>query len=116
MEENVHGGRDTQISAKNLETPYESPAVGMELGRGGVYLREQFFLEGSERQTHAHSPDYCLVKEEERSPPGFPRVHTDGYPGFHPAYQDVSVMAFMEGVEAIVRRVPPVGLHVLGRV
>jgi len=33
VKKNVHGGRDTQIPTKNLETPHEGPAVGMKLGR-----------------------------------------------------------------------------------
>jgi len=49
MKKNVHGRRDTQISAKNLKPSYESPAVGVKLGGGGVDLGEQLPLEGSER-------------------------------------------------------------------
>jgi len=69
MKKNVHGRGDTQISAENLKTPYESPAVGVELGWGGVYLCKQFFLEGSKRQTQAHSLEYRLIKEEEGASP-----------------------------------------------
>jgi len=116
MKEDIHGGGDAQIPAKNLKTPYEGPAVGVELGRGGVDLCKQLPLEGSERETQTHSFEYHLVEEEEGTSSRGPRVHTNGYPGFHTTYQDVGVMSFVECVEVVKRGVPPVGLHVVNGV
>ena len=31
MQENIHGGKDAQVPAEDLETPYNCPAVGVEL-------------------------------------------------------------------------------------
>jgi len=38
MEENVYGGGMAKVVTKNGESSYEDPAVGMQLGRGDVYL------------------------------------------------------------------------------
>jgi len=46
MQENVHGGKDAQVPAENLKTPYKCPAVGVELGGGCVNLGEKFPLKG----------------------------------------------------------------------
>jgi len=116
MKKDIHGGGDAEIPAKNLKTPHEGPTVGVELGRGGVDFGEQLPLEGSERETQAHSFEYHLVEEEEGTSPGCPRVHTNGYPGFHATYQDVGVMSFVECVEVVERGVPLVGLHVFNGV
>jgi len=110
MKEDINGGGNAQIPAKNLKTPHEGPTVRVKLGRGGV---EQLPLEGSEREMQAHPFEYHLVEEEERTSPGGPRVHTNGYPGFHTTYQDVEVMSFVECVKVVKRGVPPVGLHVV---
>ena len=72
MKKNVHGRGDTQISEEDLKPLYEGPAVGVELGWGGVYLCDQFPLEGSKRQTQAHSLEHHLVKEEEGASPSVP--------------------------------------------
>ncbi len=83
MKKDIHGGGDAQIPAKNLKTPHEGPAVGMELGRGSVDFGEQLPLEGSERETQAHPFEYHLVEEEEGTSPDGPRVHANRYPRFH---------------------------------
>ena len=68
------------MSAKNLKTPYECPAVGVELGGGCVDLCEEFPLEGRERQAHPNAFKYRLVHEKERVP--LPRcvVYANGFP------------------------------------
>jgi len=38
MQENIYGGGVAKVVTKNGEGPNEGPAVGMQLGRGDVYL------------------------------------------------------------------------------
>ena len=45
MQENVYGREDAQVSVKNLKTPYKRPAVGVELGGGGIDFGEEFSLQ-----------------------------------------------------------------------
>ena len=51
MQEDIHRGKDAQVPAENLKTPYKCPAVGVELGGGCVNLSEEFPLEGREWET-----------------------------------------------------------------
>jgi len=46
MQENIHGGKDAQVPAENLETPHKCLAVGVELGGGCINFNEEFPLEG----------------------------------------------------------------------
>ena len=53
MQEDIYGREDTQVFAKNLKTPHECPAVGMELGGGGIDFSEEFPFKGGEWETHS---------------------------------------------------------------
>ena len=62
------------MSAKNLKTPHECPAVGIELGGGGIDFSEEFPFKGGEWETHSYAFEHGLVHEEEGFPlsPGLP--------------------------------------------
>ena len=90
----------------------QGPAVGVKLGRGGVDFSKQLPFEGSKGETQAHSLEYHLVDEEERTSRSSPFVHTNGFPWLYTTYKDVGVVGFVEGVEIVERGVPSVGLYV----
>ena len=48
MQKDIHRGKDAQVPAGDLKTPYKCLAFGVELGGGGVNLGEEFPLKGRE--------------------------------------------------------------------
>ena len=48
MQENVYGGNDAQVPAKDLKTPYECLAIGMEQGGGDIDFGDEFPFKGGE--------------------------------------------------------------------
>ena len=68
--------KDAQVPAENLETPYECPAVGMELGGGCVNFSKEFPLKGCEWEVHPNAFKHHLVHEEEGTPLSRCVIHT----------------------------------------
>ena len=65
-----------KVVAQNVEGPYEGPAVGMQLGRGHVDLREQHAFEpvsGKRSLTRLKMVEYIKKKGP---PAGFARSST----------------------------------------
>ena len=80
MQENVYGWEDAQVSTKNLKTPYKRPAVGVELGGGGIDFSKEFSLEGGKWETDPHAFEHCLVHKEEGFPLSRSVIQTDRFP------------------------------------
>ena len=68
MQENVYGREDAQVSAKNLKTPYKCPAVGVQLGGGGINFGEEFSFKGGEGETHSYTFEHGLVQTNKQVP------------------------------------------------
>ena len=113
MQENIHGGKDAQVPAENLETPYKRPAVGVELGGGCIDLSEEFPLEGSKWETHSYAFKHCLVHKEEGVPLPRSVVQTDRFP--RPTGTDgyVSVVSAAESIKVVQLGIPTMSFQVL---
>ena len=113
MQENVYGGNDAQVPAKDLKTPHECPATGMELGGGGIDFGEEFPFKGGEWETNSYAFEHGLVHEEEGFPLSRSVVQTNRFP--RPAGTDgyVGVMSAAESVKVIQMGIPTVSFQVL---
>ena len=113
MQENVYGRKDAQVPAKNLKTPYECPAVGMELGGGGINFGEEFSFKGGEWETHSYAFEHCLVHKEEGFPLSRSVVQTDRFP--RPAGTDgyVGVVSAAKSVKVVQMGIPTMSFQVL---
>ena len=106
MQENIHGGKDAQVPAENLKTPYKCPAVGVELGGGCINLGEEFPLKGGKWETHSYAFKHRLVHKEEGVPLPRSVVQADRFS--KPAGTDgyVSVVSAAESVKVIQVGIP----------
>jgi len=113
MQEDIHRGKDAQVPAENLKTPYKCPAVGEELGGGCVNLGEEFPLEGREWEAHPDAFKYRLVHEEERIPLSGSVIHVNRFPRSAGTNRDVRVMGAAESIKVLQVRIPTMFLQVL---
>ena len=113
MQENIHGRKDAQVPAENLEAPYECPAVGMELGGGCVNFRKESPLKGCEGEAHPNAFKHRLVHKEEGTPLSRSVIHTHRFPRSARTNGDVRVVSAAEGIKVIQVGVPTVILQVL---
>ena len=113
MQENVYRREDAQVSAKNLKTPHECPAVGMELGGGSIDFSEEFPFKGGEWETYSYAFEHGLVHEEEGFPLSRSVIQTDRFP--RPAGTDgyVNIVSAAESVKVIQVGIPTMSFQVL---
>jgi len=113
MQENVYRREDAQVSAKNLKTPHEFPAVGMELGGGSIDFSEEFPFKGGEWETYSYAFEHGLVHKEEGFPLSRSVVQTNRFS--RPAGTDgyVDVVSAAESIKVIQMGIPAVSFQVL---
>ena len=109
----IHRGKDAQVPAEDLKTPYKCPAVGVELGGGGVNLGEEFPLKGREWEAHPDAFEHRLVHKEEGIPLSRPVIHTHRFPRSAGTNGDVHVMSAAESIKVIQVGIPTMILQVL---
>jgi len=113
MQEDIHRGKDAQVPAENLKTPYKCPAVGVELGGGGVNLGEEFPVKGREWEAHPDAFKHRLVHEEEGTTLSRSVIHTHRFPRSAGTNGDVRVMCAAESIKVIQVGIPTMILQVL---
>jgi len=113
MQENIHGGKDAQVPAEDLKTPYKYPTVGVELGGGCINLGEEFPLKRGKWETHSYAFKHRLVHKEEGVPLPRSVVQADRFP--RPAGTDgyVSVVSAAESVKVVQVGIPTMSFQVL---
>ena len=80
MQEDVNGRGAPEEAAQNAKGLDEGPAIGVQLSRGDVNLRQQLPLKPGERQAHPDTLEDDLVEVEEGDPIVGPSVPTYGFP------------------------------------
>jgi len=103
MEEHVHGGREPEVVAKDLERPNEGLGVRVELAGCNVELCHQLLLKESEGQSQLQSLENSGVDEGEGNPIGGPVIHADKHPSRGDAHLDVKVILPVERAGGLVR-------------
>ena len=80
MQKNINRGRASKEPAQDTEGFDEGPAIGVQLGRGDINLRQQLPLKSGERQAHPNTFEDDLVEVEEGNPVIGPFVPAYGLP------------------------------------
>ena len=104
-----------KVVAEDLECPYESPGIRMELARGDVQLHHQLLLKEGEGQAQLQPFEDGGVYKGEGHPIGSPIVRADWHPSGRNAYTNVEIILPVDGAGGLIRVVGQKGFEVAFR-